>query len=206
MPNKGSIFVISAPSGGGKTSLVNALLEKLSNLKLSISYTTRQKRSSEEHTKNYYFVSEEEFEAMKQRNEFLEYATVFGNSYGTARQTVTEALQQGDDVVLEIDWQGAKQIKDNFPQAKMIFLLPPSIETLKERLHKRGSDDHVTIQKRLEQAEQEISQYGLFDYLVVNDDFDEALQQLISIITACGLTRERREAPLAQLIKDLTKK
>ncbi len=203
MNKRGNIFVVSAPSGGGKTSLVNGLLEQVDNLKLSISYTTREKRAGEEHEKNYYFVDENEFTSMIAADKFLEHALVFGNYYGTAKQKVVEALEQGLDVVLEIDWQGAKQIKDNFPGALLIFVLPPGLDTLRERLENRGSDDAPTIQRRLDDATHEMSQYKLFDYLVVNDNFEQALTQIITIVEATRLSRIRRELELSELLHKL---
>lgn len=200
----GKIFVISAPSGGGKTSLVSGLLEQVDNLKLSISYTTRGKRDGEEHGKNYYFVNEEEFNTMREEGKFLEDAEVFGNHYGTAKEKVTEALATGADVVLEIDWQGAKQIKDNFPEALLIFVLPPGLDILKQRLVDRGKDDAETIQRRLSQAAHEISHYKLFDYLVVNDDFDACLAQMVGIVKATRLTRGRQELQLSDLLHKLS--
>lgn len=203
MNKRGNIFVVSAPSGGGKTSLVNGLLEQVDNLKLSISYTTREKRAGEEHEKNYYFVDENEFTSMIAAGKFLEHALVFGNYYGTAKQRVVEALEQGLDVILEIDWQGAKQIKDNFPRAWLIFVLPPGLDTLRERLENRGSDDAPTIQRRLDDATHEMSQYKLFDYLVVNDNFEQALTQIITIVEATRLRRIRRELELSELLHKL---
>lgn len=203
MNKRGNIFVVSAPSGGGKTSLVNGLLEQVDNLKLSISYTTREKRAGEEHEKNYYFVDENEFTSMIAADKFLEHALVFGNYYGTAKQKVVEALEQGLDVVLEIDWQGAKQIKDNFPGALLIFVLPPGLDTLRERLENRGSDDAPTIQRRLDDATHEMSQYKLFDYLVVNDNFEQALTQIITIVEATRLSCTRRELELSELLHKL---
>ncbi|MBE8181984.1 MAG: guanylate kinase [Candidatus Portiera sp.] len=203
MNKTSNIFVISAPSGGGKTSLVNGLLEQVDNLRLSISYTTRDKREGEEHGKNYYFVKEDEFKRMQSESKFIEDAEVFGNYYGTAKEKVTKLLDEGIDVVLEIDWQGAKQIKENFPEALLIFVLPPGLDTLKQRLESRAKDDSQTIQRRLSQATHEISNYKLFDYLVVNDDFNECLGQIISIVNATRLKRSRRELDLRDLLKKL---
>lgn len=204
------IFVVSAPSGGGKTSLVNGVMGKLPDLHLSISYTTRPKRPGEEDGKNYHFVAQGEFDRMVEQGKFLEHAEVFGNCYGTARQVVEESLAAGQDVILEIDWQGAKQIKENFPAAVLIFLLPPSLATLSERLHKRASDSKETIQRRLEEAEQEIAQYGLFDHLLVNEDFDHTLQKLIELILSfrageelVATRRETQEQKLGLLLQDL---
>lgn len=204
MTKQGDIFVISSPSGGGKTSLIAKLLDKVSKIQLSISYTTRARRKSEIDKRNYYFIAETEFMEMKERGDFLEDAIVFGNKYGTAQQSIIVPLQNGYDVILDIDWQGAKQIKHSFPQAILIFLLPPSINALKERLLNRAADDNNVIQKRLLQAEHDISQYKLFDYLVVNDNFEDALNNVISIIISTRLKREKSEESFGELIKELT--
>ena len=206
------IFIISAPSGGGKTSIVNGVLERLDKLHLSISYTTRPIRPNEEDGKDYHFVTPAEFEQMRAKNKFLEHAQVFGNYYGTSRQVVEDVLQQGFDIILEIDWQGAKQIKDNFPDAVLVFLLPPSMKILAERLHKRASDSKEVIKKRLQEAELEISNYGLFDHLLVNDDFDATLDNLIQLVNSIRAgkelqetKRDNQEEKLAGLIADLVK-
>ena len=206
-----NIFVVSAPSGGGKTSLVNAVLEQLNDIKLSISYTTRPLRPGEEDGKNYHFVSADRFAKMIEEGKFLEHAKVFGNDYGTSRTEVENALELDLDVILEIDWQGAKQIKDNFPQAVLVFLLPPSLEILAERLRNRASDSEEVIHKRLQEAEMEISNYGLFDHLLVNDDFDRTLLELTNLIEAFRAgqkpqdsKRENQEIKLASLLAKLT--
>lgn len=185
--------------------MVNGVLAKLDDLKLSISYTTRPMRPKETNGKEYNFVSPEQFTQMISGNSLLEHAEVFDNYYGTSRQQVEDSLKQGLDVILEIDWQGAKQIKENFPTAILIFLLPPSLATLAERLNKRAADSPDVIKRRLQQAEEEISQHGLFDYLVVNDNFEHALSKLVTIIESFRLSRSYQEVKLDKLLKELLK-
>lgn len=185
MPS-GTLYLISAPSGAGKTSLVEALLEAQNadpekRLCVSVSHTTRPRRPGEVDGVNYHFVSPERFESMRKNGEFLECATVFGNDYGTSRAWVEERLAEGCNVILEIDWQGAAQIKKIMPDAVSIFILPPSLETLRERLTRRGQDNTAVIEKRMAAAVSEISHFGQADYLLVNDDFDRALAVLASI-------------------------
>jgi len=184
MVTKGNLFVIVAPAGAGKTTLVNKLLEKTKNLVLSISHTTRPMRSREKQNVNYFFIDENEFEIMIENNDFLEYAKVFGNFYGTSKKWVEQELAQGMDVILEIDWQGAKQIKAQFPGCVAIFILPPSIDTLRERLHRRKQDDENVINRRISEAKIEISHHDECDYIIVNSHFQTALIQLRAIITA----------------------
>jgi len=180
--HRGKLFIIAAPSGGGKTSLVNALLEGDERLVLSISHTTRPARPGEINGKHYHFVSREEFEAMVVNGDFLEHARVFDNLYGTNRNSVAMQLDQGKDVILEIDWQGARQVRAAFPDCLMIFIIPPSLQTLRERLTGRGQDSAAVIQRRMRDARAEISHWAEFDQLVVNDDFDAALEELRIII------------------------
>lgn len=184
----GSLFVITAASGTGKTSLVKALLEKMQCLTVSISHTTRQPREGEAHGVDYYFTDEKTFLANASTGAFIEYAQVFDNYYGTMQKTVTELLDSGKDVILEIDWQGAEQVRKLFSESISVFILPPSKETLYERLAKRGKDSTDVINKRLAGSLKEMSQYVHFDYLVVNDDFDTALNELSAIITTQKLT------------------
>ena len=197
------VFVVSAPSGGGKTSLVHAVLKRLDKLTLSISYTTRPQRKEEESGIHYHFVAVEEFHSMLKTNSFLEHAEVFGNYYGTSRLTVEQSLSAGQDVLLEIDWQGAAQIKRQIPTAIMIFLLPPSIQILRERLENRGMDSQQVIAKRIEKARDEMKQYLRFDYLIVNDDFDQAAADLQNIIQAQRLGRASQQQNLAELLARL---
>ena len=180
----GSLFIVAAPSGAGKTSLVNALVDKHPDIRLSVSHTTRPAREGEVNGKDYFFVNRDEFAQMRDAGEFLESATVFDNSYGTSAEAVMSQLQQGYDVILEIDWQGAEQVRKNNTDCTSVFILPPSKLALEQRLRGRGQDDDETISRRMRDAEAEMSHYIEFDYLVVNDDFDVALTDLTAIITA----------------------
>ena len=197
----GILFIISAPSGAGKTSLVAELLNNMSNIKASISHTTRDRRPGEVDAVNYHFTSREQFVEMIEQGAFLEHAEVFGNFYGTSQQWVADTLASGEDVILEIDWQGAAQVRKLFPESTSIFILPPSKQALRERLHKRAQDDAEVIEKRVAAATEEMSHYVEADFLVVNDDFDTALQQMMSIVSAqhCRLPVSGQE----DLISDL---
>ncbi|MBT3195024.1 MAG: guanylate kinase [Candidatus Ruthia sp.] len=177
-----NLFIIAAPSGCGKTSLVKALIEKVDNLCVSVSHTTRAARPGEVHGKNYFFVSKEAFDEISSNDGFIESAQVFDNHYGSAKQTVKDLLQQGQDVILEIDWQGAQQVKKSFKDAIGIFILPPSISALKERLTDRGQDDQSIIDRRMQDAVSEMQHFDEFDYLVINDDFNIALNDLTHIV------------------------
>lgn len=188
MNNKsGTLFIIAAPSGAGKTSLVKALLEQLSNIVVSVSHTTRQPRAGETDAVDYHFSSEADFKTLINNNQFLEYAKVFGNYYGTSRESVESQLAAGNNLILEIDWQGAQQVKSQLRNSVAIFILPPSYRTLRERLVSRQKDALETIEKRMSAAEDEISHYDDFDYAVINDDFETALSELKAIITATNL-------------------
>lgn len=184
MMTKGSLFIVAAPSGAGKTSLVNALVEQQTDVRLSVSHTTRAPREGEVNGQDYFFVSQDGFAQMRDANAFLESATVFDNSYGTSSETVLAQLQQGFDVILEIDWQGAEQVRRNFPDSTSIFILPPSKTSLEQRLRGRGKDNEDVIARRMSDAENEMSHYVEFDYVIVNDKFDVALAGLAAIITA----------------------
>jgi guanylate kinase len=196
MSSRGRLFVISGPSGSGKTSLTNRLLEALPGLRFSVSYTTRPKRRGEQHGKQYFFVSSEEFEDMVDRNEFLEHAHVYGNHYGTSREFVESQRQEGLDVLLDIDVQGALIVRQATAEAVMIFVLPPSYAALRERLVRRGLDDAQVIELRLQLARKEIQYYRRYDYLVINDDLDRSLHELKSIVVAgrCAVGRRTAQA------------
>ncbi len=183
---RGNLFIISAASGTGKTSLVKSLLEMMPSLYVSISHTTRPKRAYETDGIHYHFVEKNEFESLIQGGQFLEYATVFDNYYGTSKIWVEQQLQEGKDIILEIDWQGAQQIKKLVPDAITIFILPPSYETLRSRLVDRGDDEDV-ISRRMEGARAELVHYNEYDFIVINDDFNHALNELISIIKTMKL-------------------
>lgn len=178
----GNVFVISAPSGAGKSSLVKALCDKDPKIKLSISHTTRNKRPGDLHGVHYYFVSKTEFEAMLNEQEFLEHAIVYDNHYGTHKDTINNLIQNGDDIILEIDWQGARQVRKLLPEATLIFILPPSLNELENRLKNRKTDSNENINKRLNEASKEIAYAKYFDYAIINDDFSIALHHLYSII------------------------
>jgi len=180
---RGNLFIISAPSGAGKTTLARGLNEALPNTAFSISHTTRPQRRNEAHGVDYYFVSEREFLDMADRGEFLEYARVFGNWYGTSKAAVRELMEQGKTVLLDIDWQGARCVRQLMPDSGSIFILPPSMEELERRLRSRGQDSDETIQQRMQQARDEIQHAEEYDYVVVNDDFERALRELCAIVS-----------------------
>lgn len=203
MIEKASIFVFASPSGGGKTSLVKAVLEQLNDIEVSISHTTRSMREGEEDGKHYYFVNDAEFDALVRANTFIEHAMVFGYQYGTNRQQIERRLCSGTDVVLDIDWQGARQIKQHFKNVVSIFILPPSVDALKQRLTDRQQDDEQVISNRMDKAQQEIRHYDEFDYLVVNDDFDVALKEIMQIICANRLKNQFQALKYQSLLSNL---
>ncbi len=205
---RGTLYTISAPSGAGKTSLVNALLQDQQDplLCVSISHTTRPRRPSEIDGVNYHFVSKEMFLAMREQNAFLESAEVFGNYYGTSQEWVQSQLDKGIDVILEIDWQGAAQVRDRVIGNKSIFILPPSLDCLLERLTNRAQDDTETINRRMREAKDEISHYDAADYLVINDNFDSALEDLRAIIRAARLERAQQHQNNQALLEALLEK
>ncbi len=203
MKNKGNLYIISAPSGAGKTSLLKALMDRVDNFSTAISTTTRSIRSGEVDGVDYHFVSIEKFLSMIQGSEFLEHAEVFGNFYGTSESSVKQALQNGQDLVLEIDWQGAQQVRKQIPEAIGIFILPPSRDALVARLRGRAQDDEQIISMRMAAAITEISHYNEYDYIVINDDFDVALTDLENIIKAQRLTLSKQSNRHSQLITDL---
>jgi guanylate kinase len=183
----GNIFLVVAPSGAGKSTLVNALLARDSEIGLSVSHTTRPARPGDRDGREYFFVTVEDFKARRARGEFLESAEVHGNFYGTSRVWIEERMRAGRDVLLEIDWQGARQVKQVFPHAVGVFILPPSIDALEQRLHQRGQDPAPVITRRLLAAGSEIAHAPEFDYVIINEDFDLALSQLTAIVTASRL-------------------
>jgi guanylate kinase len=200
MSSSGTLFIVSAPSGAGKTTLVSGLLAADPVIHKSISFTTRAPRSGEENGRAYHFIGAEEFERMRARGEFLETAEVHGNLYGTSRRTVETETAAGFDVVLEIDWQGAAQIRKLEPEAVAIFILPPSIEALEKRLRGRAQDSTDVIAKRIAAARGEISHVGEFDYVIINEEFNRAAQELVSIIRAERLRLPRQLARHTDLI------
>ena len=204
----GNLYILSAPSGAGKSSLINALLADLprNEARLSISHTTRNPRPAEEDGVHYYFTTHAEFEALIEKDHFLEWAEVFGNYYGTSLPMIEKSLEQGVDVFLDIDWQGARQIRQKVPNVKTIFILPPSREELKNRLVGRGQDSEETIAKRMAEAESEMSHYNEFDYVIVNDDFQQALAELKAILTAERLKLSSQEIRHKALIEQLLAK
>ena len=201
--SRGTLFIVTAPSGAGKTSLVKALIEREQQLRVSVSHTTRPKRPGEEDGVNYHFVEEAPFMEMLRKGSFFESAQVYGNYYGTSQLWVNEQLEAGLDVILEIDWQGAVQVRNLDPKACSIFILPPSLETLKTRLLNRAQDDTETIEKRMSEAVAEISHVAEANFVVINDDFDTALEDLCAIIRSCRLTMKYQETNQAALFASL---
>ena len=200
---EGILYIISAPSGAGKTSLVKALLQDTGRLQVSVSHTTRAMRPGEVDGRDYHFVAVDTFQSMVRDGAFLEHAQVFDNFYGTSRAAVLDLLQQGIDVVLEIDWQGAHQVRALFPEAVSIFNAPPSREALEQRLRGRGQDGDEIIARRMRDAVSETSHYGEFDYLVINDVFDTALIELRCIVVANRLRTPRQQALHRTLLERL---
>ena len=199
----GILFIVSAPSGAGKTSLVKSLLANDRGLGLAISYTTRRPRPGEQNGVHYHFVDASTFGAMVDAGDFLEHAEVFGNRYGTAEATVRAELVRGRDLVLEIDWQGARQVRTRFPAAVSVFVLPPSLAALEERLRGRGQDGPEVIAGRMARARSELSHYGDYDYLVVNDRFEDALFDLGCVVRAERLRHDRQAERLSGLLTGL---
>ena len=190
--NKGKLFIFSAASGTGKTSLAKTLVEQIPDVVFSVSHTTRAPRPGEQHGVHYYFVNQQQFDEMAAADRFLEHAKVFGNSYGTSRAATENLLRQGKNIIFDIDWQGARAIKEKMPEAVSIFILPPSRAVLKERLTGRGQDSPDVIARRMREAVSEMSHYKEFEHLVVNDDFDAALADLKTIILGDGSPRPVR--------------
>ncbi len=200
--NKGTLFIVSAPSGAGKSSLINALLTRFNtddSLRLSVSHTTREPRPGEVDHINYHFVKNEEFEELIARNAFYEYAKVFDHYYGTSREIVEQWLDEGKDVLLDIDWQGARQIRKQTPLAKGIFIIPPSLSELRNRLDKRNTDSVEVIEGRMQKATAEISHFNEYDYVIINDDFDESLLYMRSIILSERVKLEKQQYTIENL-------
>jgi guanylate kinase len=201
--NLGILYILAAPSGAGKTSLVKGLLASIDGVEVSVSYTTRQPRPGDVNGKDYHFLTPDEFSNMMKNSDFLEYATVFGNQYGTSRQWVVDKLEQGIDIILEIDWQGARQIRQIFTDALSIYIIPPSIEVLKQRLVARDQDDEAVVRSRMQQAKSEMSHAHEFDYMVINDDYAAALHDLGAILQANRLRMGRQLHNHEKLLAEL---
>ncbi|MGH8434904.1 MAG: guanylate kinase [Pseudomonas sp.] len=199
----GTLYIVSAPSGAGKTSLVKALIDAQTQIRVSVSHTTRGMRPGETDGLNYHFVSRDSFLQMLERNEFLEHAEVFGNLYGTSQRWLEKTLSEGFDLILEIDWQGAQQVRKLMPQAKSIFILPPSQEALRQRLNNRGQDSDEIIEQRMREAVSEMSHYVEYDYLVINDDFATALDDLKAIFRANQLQQLSQQQRFSDLLSQL---
>lgn len=200
---KGTLYIISAPSGAGKTSLVHALLTAQPNVVVSVSHTTRRMREGEVDGRDYHFVDEPVFRQMVDNGEFLEHATVFGNSYGTSRQHIQTQLDAGKDVILEIDWQGARQIRQLISDCRSIFILPPSIQALRDRLQGREQDSAEVIESRMREAVSEMTHYAEFDYIVINDDFEQAREELAAIFVCNRMRLEMQQQNHPKLLADL---
>jgi guanylate kinase len=199
----GNIFIVSAPSGAGKTSLVKSLLEADPGIRLSVSFTTRAPRPGEENGVHYHFVGMDEFMAMLNRGDFLESAEVYGNRYGTSQRWIEQELETGVDILLEIDWQGAAQVRKLMPQAISIFILPPSVAALMQRLSGRGQDTQDIIERRMAAAREDMSHVGEFDYVIINDDFATASLDLQAVVRACRLGVTRQLARHEKLLQAL---
>ncbi|ANY90680.1 MULTISPECIES: guanylate kinase [Pseudomonas] len=198
--SSGTLYIVSAPSGAGKTSLVTALIQDDPRISVSVSHTTRNKRPGEEHGVNYHFVSHDEFKALIERNDFLEHAEVFGNFYGTSRSALQQALDQGQDLILEIDWQGAQQVRKLMPEALSVFILPPSQQALRQRLDNRGQDSEEIIEGRMKEAVSEMVHYDEYDYVIINDDFADALEDLKAVFRA-NRNEDSQAAQRAEALK-----
>ncbi len=200
---RGTLYIVAAPSGAGKSSIVNAVLSRVPNVALSISYTSRAPRPGERHAQHYHFISKAEFEQMIADGQFFEYALVHGDYKGTARNSVLPQLENGLDVLLEIDWQGARQVREQIPEAKSIFILPPSKQALETRMRNRGQDTEQVIAQRLAAAREEISHYDEFDFVLVNEHFDLAVQEVTAIFTANRLQQHQQKQRFSALIEQL---
>ena len=196
----GQLFIVTAPSGAGKSTLIAALLKQDPRIRLSVSHTTRAPRQGEVEGKDYHFVTRAKFLTLRAENQFLEWAEVYGNFYGTTRQSLEDFQNQGLDVILEIDWQGARQVRQLYPESLGIFILPPSLETLRSRLQGRGKDDPATIEKRLSLAQDDLSHENEFEYAIINTEFDEALRDLAAILRAARCRRTCQYPRYASLL------
>ncbi len=203
--SKGTLYIVSAPSGAGKTSLVYAIVKNLRDVVISVSHTTRTMRKGEVDGKDYHFLDEPRFQQMVDNGDFLEQANVFGNHYGTSQQHIQEQLLSGKDVVLEIDWQGARQIRQLMSGCISIYILPPSLQALTERLKSRDQDSDDVIESRMREAVSEMTHYGEFDYIVINDDFDQAAEELASIFVSNRLLLDHQQQRHPKLLADLLK-
>ncbi|MDF9618939.1 guanylate kinase [Pseudomonas entomophila] len=201
--SSGTLYIVSAPSGAGKTSLVTALIKDDQHVRVSVSHTTRAMRPGEEHGVNYHFVIHEEFKALIAKGDFLEHAEVFGNFYGTSRSTLQETLDQGYDLILEIDWQGAQQVRKLMPEALSVFILPPSQEALRQRLDGRGQDSEEIIAGRMKEAVSEMVHYDEYDYVIINDDFGVALDELKAVFKANRLLLKKQQQRHGALLEQL---
>ena len=203
MSGDARLFVIAAPSGAGKTTLVKALVERNPALKFSISYTTREQRATEEHGRDYFFVEVDEFEALRERGELLESALVFDNHYGTSRSQVEQHLSAGSHVILEIDWQGAEQVRESMPDCVTIFILPPSRTELERRLRGRKTDSETVIERRLKDSLGDMSHWGDFDYVIINDDLEDATAELVAVIEGRGEASRTSNPDLARRVQNM---
>ncbi|ASQ46829.1 guanylate kinase [Legionella clemsonensis] len=200
---RGNLIIVAAPSGGGKTSLVKKLAANVENVAISVSHTTRNKRPGEQDGVDYFFVDEQRFLKMISEHAFVEYARVFNHYYGTSVAQITTRLESGVDVLLDIDWQGAQQIRRLFPEAVSVFIVPPSLDALKQRLHGRRQDNEEIIKERMKRAQDELAHYTEFDYLIVNDDFEKAAAELQAIVVANRLKTERQSQHQRKLLSFL---
>jgi len=201
MARSGSLFIVSGPSGSGKSALAASVLATVSNLRFSVSYTTRPPRGNEQNGVEYYFVSPEEFEELRRSGQLLEWANIYGNLYGTSRKGIEEILQRGEDVLLDIDVQGARSLREKCPQALSVFILPPSFQVLRERLEKRKLDKKYVIEQRLRIACDEIQQYRHYDYLIINDEFEKSADELKAIVTGSRCRLDVRAERAESILK-----
>ncbi len=203
--HQGKLYIVSAPSGAGKTSMLSQLIERKPELKISVSHTTRSARQGEKHGENYYFVSLDDFKQAIADEEFFEFAEVFGNYYGTSRKKVQQQLDEGHDVILEIDWQGARKVRDQFEEVVSIFILPPSRDDLEKRLQGRQQDSDEIIQGRMREARDEIAHYNEYDFVIINDDFEQAVNELESIFISEKLKLNAQQQSNSKLFEGLLK-